>query len=141
MARATPGRSPTRGLRFFQDEAGGGSGGGDSGSGSGDGGGDIFLAQSGLTVFPAVYNNGGVVADVSYIMTAGGPFTALFAAAGFASESGFIANVAGVATPGVTFLTSTSVLGALPLGTAENFSTLTKDGVTNLSRWLVRLGP
>jgi len=136
VARATPGRSPTRGLRFFQDEAGSGSGG--AGEGAGSGGGD---ALSALTLFPAVYNNGGVVADVSYIMTAGGPFTALFAAAGFVAEGGFIANVGGVATPGITFLTSTSVLGALPFGTAENFTTLTKDGVTNLTRWLVRLGP
>ena len=140
MARATPGRSPTRGLRFFQDEAGSGAGGGDGGSGSGDGGGGDAVYSAGMTLFPAVYNNGGVVADVSYIMTAG-QFAALFTAAGFASESGFIANVAGVATPGITFLTSTSVLGALPFGTAEFFTTLTMDGVTNLSRWLVRLGP
>ena len=105
----------------------------------GGGGGDAVYSAN-MTLFPAVYNNGGVVADVNYIMTAG-LFAAPFAAAGFASENGFIANVGGVATPGITFLTSTGVLGALPLGTAEFFTTLTKDGVTNLSRWLVRLGP
>jgi len=139
VARATPSLPRTQSLRFIQDEAGsGGSGGGDGGDGGGGGGDAVYAA--GMTLFPAVYNNGGVVADVSYIMTAG-QFAALFTAAGFAPESGFIANVAGVATPGVTFLTSTNQLGAIPFGTVENNNYLTKDGITNVSRLLVRLGP
>lgn len=100
----------------------------------------IYTGLSRLVLFPAVYNNGGVVADVDYISELRNRYPE-FKALGFVEESGFIANVGGVAKYR-TFLTSTtSPAGPLPIGTAEYNSNLTKDGVTNVERWLVRIGP
>ena len=128
--------------RFINEEAIGAGGGADGGDG---GGGELF-ASGAITPFAAVYNDGGVVKSVSYIANVYGPLVALFAAAGFTVEgttpgTGFIVNVNGVAVPDSPFLTSTSQLGPLPFGTVETSYTLTKDGLTNVSRLLVRLGP
>ncbi len=138
MAREDLSKPRIASLRFIQDEAGGNSGGADGSDGN-DGGASMIFG--GLTVFPSVYDDGGVVKQVGYISNVFGPFVAMFAAAGFAPEAGFIVNEYGAAFPGKTLLTSTSVIGALPFGTAESNAMLTKDGVTNITRWLVRLGP
>jgi len=142
VARST---SRTRGIaipRFTQEEAIGAGGGSDGG----DGGADALLAGGAITPFAAVYDDGGVVKPVSYIANVYGPLVALFAAAGFTVEgttpgTGFIVNVNGVAVPDSPLLTSTSQLGPMPFGTVETSYTLTKDGLTNVSRLLVRLGP
>ena len=136
MARST---SRTRGIaipRFAQEEATGA-----GGSDSGDGGADALLAGGAITPFAAVYNDGGVAKPVSYIANVYGPLVASFAAAGFAVESGFIVNANGVAVPGASLLTSTSVTGPLPFGVSEYCDTLTKNGTSNVARYLVRLGP
>jgi hypothetical protein len=122
--------------RFTNEGTGDAGGGGDGG----DGGGEALFAGGAIVPFPAVYNDGGVVKPVSYIAGVNGPLVALFAAAGFTVEPGFIANVNGAAVSS-PFLTSTNQLGPLPFGTAEIITTLTKDGLTNVTRILVRLGP
>ena len=136
MARSTSNLRRVPNPRFTNEGAGDGGGGGDGG----DGGGDALFAGGAIVPFPAVYNDGGVVKPVSYIAGVNGPLVALFAAAGFTVEAGFIANVNGVAVTS-SFLTSTSQLGPLPFGTVESNTYLTKDGLTNVTRLLVRLGP
>ena len=122
----------------FTEEGTSSGGGGDDG---GDGGGGSLFAGGAIEPFAAVYDDGGVVKLVSYIANVHGPFIASFAAAGFAVEGGFIVNSNGVAIPGANLLTSTNQLGPLPFGTVEISTTLTKDGLTNVTRLLVRLGP
>jgi hypothetical protein len=126
-----------RALRIFRDmlitESGGGLGAG------GDGGGDNN--PYGFTVFPSVYNNGGVVARVSYMVElfeAG--LIAQFAALGFATETGFVVNSDGVATTS-KLVTSLAPLGPLPFGVAEYNTMLTKTGLVNVPRYIIRFGP
>jgi hypothetical protein len=113
----------------------GGDDGGDDGGGGGEGIARPFL------LFPAVFNDGGAVVPVSYLSDILSPdLLAQFAAVGYAVETGFLANVDGEAVA-TAFVAAVSPTGSPPFGTAELFDDLTKDGVTNLSRWLVRLGP
>lgn len=112
---------------------------GDGGAGSCDG------APGGpFSVFPAVYDDGGAVKAVSYVTAVNvASFAALYAAAGFAVEAGFSANVNGVETV-QSFLTSTTYAGApLPVGIAEQIMMvkLVAGVPANFTRWLVRLGP
>lgn len=137
MARSNSSTSRVAIPRFAQEEAIG-AGNGFDGS---DGGGSVINAAMLLEVFPAVYDDGGVVKRVGYISNVLGPFVALFAAAGFTVEDGFIVNDTGAAYYPKKLLTSTSQLGPLPFGTVESSTTLTKDGLINVSRLLVRLGP
>lgn len=115
----------------------------DSGMGGGDAdGGETGMERlGGLILFPAVYNDGGVVVPVSYVQNAVGTLLAQFAAAGYAPEGGFLANVNGTAFANVTFMTSIAPLGPPPFGTAELITTMTFDGINNVTRFLVRLGP
>jgi hypothetical protein len=105
--------------------------------GAGDG--DDRLSQ-GFRALPAVYNNGGVVKPVAYLSFLIS-YQAAFAAAGFVNEGGFIVNINGVAVINYSLVTSSLQLGPLPFGTVETCDTLTKDGLTNITRLLARLGP
>jgi hypothetical protein len=49
--------------------------------------------------------------------------------------------VNGAAVSLVTFMTAVGAYTAPPFGTPETLTTMTKDGVTNLVRTLVRFGP
>ena len=114
----------------------GGVGGGSDG---GDGGDDGFRNAL-FTLLPAVYDNGGVAVQVSYVSTALGPLEAAFAAVGYATEGGFIVNEDGTANVR-SLVTATAPSGPPPMGVAELNTLLTKDGATNITRWIVRLGP
>jgi hypothetical protein len=114
--------------------------GGDN-DGGGDGGGSDLNRSGAFTLFPAVYNDGGTVKPVGYLQNTLATFLADYAAAGFTPEGGFLVNVNGVAVAGVTFMTATGAYTAPPFGTPETLTTLTKDGITNITRTLIRFGP
>lgn len=117
-------------------------GGEDSGSDGGDGGdgGGGDLRKALFTVLPAVYDNAGVAVPVAYVSQAFGTLEAAFLSAGYAVEPGFLVNIDGLATSW-PLVASSAPSGPPPIGVAEFFDNLTKDGTTNVSRWLVRLGP
>ena len=124
---------PVHRLRFDAGE--------DAGADGGDGSGGAYAKP--FLLFPAVRDDGGAVKACSYVTEIlSAPLAALYAAPGlgFVSEPGFILNDGGVAVVSALLASTTYAGGPLPVGTAEQVTTLTKDGVTNVARWLVRLG-
>ncbi len=94
-----------------------------------------------FSAWPSIYVIGGVVTPVSYLQQVFNPtLLGLFTAAGYAYEPGFLVNDSGVATV-QGFMTSLTGASPPPIGTKEHIPSMTKDGLTNLDRYLVRFNP